>query len=142
MGLLRPDQKSQYLPEGLPPQLCYTLRPQKAFDTTEARQRLLQRFRVRSLEGMGCEGLPLAIRAAGGLLSYLEDTSEGRVQRLQAEDPDCHLHPAAITAIPLQPLHTYAITAYLILDAQTRRNLEIVQRCGMGRSMGRCCAKV
>ncbi|WP_353258192.1 DNA mismatch repair protein MutS [Prochlorothrix hollandica] len=127
VGLLRPDQKSQYLPEGLPPQLCYTLRPQKAFDTTEARQRLLQRFRVRSLEGMGCEGLPLAIRAAGGLLSYLEDTSEGRVQRLQAEDPDCHLHPAAITAIPLQPLHTYAITAYLILDAQTRRNLEIVQ---------------
>ncbi|MGA1285301.1 MAG: DNA mismatch repair protein MutS, partial [Prochlorothrix sp.] len=127
VGLLRPEQKSQHLPPGLPPQFCYTLRPQRAFVLAEARQKLLERFRVRSLEGMGCDRLPLAIRAAGGLVDYLEETSEGRLERLKAEDPDYIFNPASLTYIPLQPLKTYAITEYLILDAQTRRNLEIVQ---------------
>jgi len=127
VGLLRPEQKSQHLPPGLPPQFCYTFRPQRAFVLAEARQKLLERFRVRSLEGMGCDRLPLAIRAAGGLVDYLEETSEGRLERLKAEDPDYIFNPASLTYIPLQPLRTYAITEYLILDAQTRRNLEIVQ---------------
>jgi DNA mismatch repair protein MutS len=74
--LLRSGEKSDQLPDCLPTQLCYTLRTQAPFAPTEARQRLLQRFRVRSLEGMGCEHLPLAVRAAGGLLEYIEATSE------------------------------------------------------------------
>lgn len=127
VGLLRPDQKAKHLPQGLPPQFCYTFRPQKAFLLAEARQTLLERFRVRSLEGMGCDRLPLAIRAAGGLVHYLEDTSEGRVERLRSEDPDYIFNPASLTHLPLQPLRTYTITEYLIIDAQTRRNLEIIQ---------------
>lgn len=127
VGLLRPEQKPQHLPPGLPPQLCYTLRPQRPFAAAEARQRLLERFRLRSLEGLGCERLPLAVRAAGGLLEYLEDTSEGRMARIQGDGGEAPLNPAAVTHIPLQPLHTYIISDYLILDAQTRRNLEIVQ---------------
>ncbi|UZQ53546.1 DNA mismatch repair protein MutS [Trichothermofontia sichuanensis B231] len=107
-GMLRPGERSPLLPDCLPPQFCYTLRPQHPFVQTEARQRLLQRFRVRTLEGMGCDHLPLAVRAAGGLLEYLEDT--------QKETP-----------LLLQPLTTYALTEYLILDSQTRRNLEITQ---------------
>ncbi|WP_448572310.1 DNA mismatch repair protein MutS [Trichothermofontia sp.] len=107
-GMLRPGARSPLLPDCLPPQFCYTLRPQHPFVQTEARQRLLQRFRVRTLEGMGCDHLPLAVRAAGGLLEYLEDT--------QKETP-----------LLLQSLTTYALTEYLILDSQTRRNLEITQ---------------
>ncbi len=107
-GLLRPGEKSEHLPDCLPTQFCYTLRSQTPFTQVEARQRLLQRFRVRSLEGMGCEHLPLAIRAAGGLLEYLDDTQKE-------------------TQIPLQPICTYALTEYLTLDNQTRRNLEITQ---------------
>ncbi len=107
-GMLRPGERSPLLPDCLPPQFCYTLRPQHPFVQTEARQRLLQRFRVRTLEGMGCDHLPLAVRAAGGLLEYLEDT--------QKETP-----------LLLQSLTTYALTEYLILDSQTRRNLEITQ---------------
>lgn len=106
--LLRPGEKTDTLPQSLPHQFCYTLRSQTPFTQTEARQRLLDTFRVRSLEGMGCEHLPLAVRAAGGLLEYLEDTQKE-------------------TSIPLQPLCTYTISEFLVLDHQTRRNLEITQ---------------
>jgi DNA mismatch repair protein MutS len=106
--LLRPGEKSQHLPECLPPSFCYALRSQLPFTLGEAKHRLTQKFKVRSLEGLGCEHLPLAVRAAGGLLEYLEDT--------QKEN-----------AIALQPLRTYTIADYLILDYQTRRNLEITQ---------------
>ncbi len=106
--LLRPGEKSTHLPDCLPPSFCYCLRSQTPFTASEAKARLLQKFRMRSLEGLGCEHLPLAVRAAGGLLQYLEDT--------QKETP---LH--------LQSLRTYSTTDYLILDHQTRRNLEITQ---------------
>lgn len=107
-SLLRPGETSPHLPECLPPSFCYSLRSQLPFSQGEARPRLLQKFKVRSLEGLGCDHLPLAVRAAGGLLEYLEDT--------QKENP-----------VPLQRLRTYTVTDYLIVDSQTRRNLEITQ---------------
>ncbi len=114
---LRPGQKTTALPECLPDQFCYTLRSQTLFTQVTARQRLLQTFQVRSLEGLGCEHLPLAVRAAGGLLEYLEDTQKG-------------------TQIPLQPLCTYTLSQYLVLDYQTRRNLEITQTVREGTFYG------
>jgi DNA mismatch repair protein MutS len=107
-SLLRPGEKSEHLPECLPPSFCYALRSQVPFSSGEARAKLLQKFKVRSLEGLGCDHLPLAVRAAGGLLEYLEDTQKD--------------HP-----VFLQTLRTYTITDYLIVDNQTRRNLEITQ---------------
>ena len=107
-SLLRPGEKSEHLPSCLPTQFCYALRSQTDFTQAEARTRLLQRFKVRSLEGLGCEHLPLAVRAAGGLLKYLEET--------QKENP-----------VSLQLVRTYTIADYLIVDYQTRRNLEITQ---------------
>ncbi|MEO1400913.1 MAG: DNA mismatch repair protein MutS [Cyanobacteria bacterium J06635_1] len=107
-SLLRPGETSDQLSECLPAQFCYTLRSQTPFTINEARQRLLQSFRIRSLEGFGCDHLPLAVRAAGGLLEYLEATQKESLA-------------------PLQSLATYAITEYLVLDHQTRRNLEITQ---------------
>jgi DNA mismatch repair protein MutS len=106
--LLRPGEKSEHLPECLPPSFCYCLRSQTPFSAGEARTKLLQKFKVRSLEGLGCERLTLAVRAAGGLLEYIEDT--------QKEN-----------SVPLQPLRTYTLTDFLIVDYQTRRNLEIMQ---------------
>ncbi|AFY34585.1 DNA mismatch repair protein MutS [Calothrix sp. PCC 7507] len=106
--LLRPGETSPYLPPCLPPSFCYSLRSQHPFSQNEARPRLLQKFKVRSLEGLGCDHLPLAVRAAGGLLEYIEDT--------QKEN-----------SVPLQLLRTYTVTDYLIVDHQTRRNLEITQ---------------
>ncbi|MBW4654380.1 MAG: DNA mismatch repair protein MutS [Kaiparowitsia implicata GSE-PSE-MK54-09C] len=120
-ALLRPGERGEHLPGCLPSQFCYTLRPQPPFLQSEARQRLLERFRVRSLEGMGCEHLPLAVRAAGGLLQYVEDTSE-RVTGRQAESGQ-----ASPPKVPLQRLCTYTLSEYLVIDHQTRRNLEITQ---------------
>ncbi|MBD2202282.1 DNA mismatch repair protein MutS [Calothrix sp. FACHB-1219] len=106
--LLRPGETSPNLPQCLPPAFCYCLRSQSSFSQGEARSRLLQKYKLRSLEGLGCEHLPLAVRAAGGLLEYLEDT--------QKENQ-----------VPLQLLRSYTVTDYLIVDHQTRRNLEITQ---------------
>lgn len=116
-GLLRPGERSPALPESLPETFCYSLRSRTYFRPAEARNRLLETFELRSLEGSGCDGKTLAIQAAGGLLEYLEDT--------QKDNP-----------APLQPLKTYAITDYLILDPQTRRNLEILQTVREGTTQG------
>jgi len=105
------------------------LRSQTPFVLAEARYRLLQRFKVRSLEGFGCENLPLAVRAAGGLLEYLESTSERRFETDESTKPKKNpkLSAASLQQVPLQPLCTYALTEFLIIDHQTRRNLEITQ---------------
>ncbi|MBD2450219.1 DNA mismatch repair protein MutS [Nostoc sp. FACHB-152] len=107
-ALLRPGETSPHLPQCLPPSFCYSLRSQIPFSQGEARSKLLQKFKVRSLEGLGCDHLPLAVRAAGGLLEYVEDTQKENV-------------------VSLQRLRTYTLTDYLIIDHQTRRNLEITQ---------------
>jgi DNA mismatch repair protein MutS len=107
-ALLRPGEKSASLPECLPASFCYCMRSQIPFSQGESRSRLLQKFKIRSLEGLGCDHLPLAVRAAGGLLEYLEETQKE-------------------SSIPLQPLRSYTLADFLIVDYQTRRNLEITQ---------------
>ncbi|MCC0178815.1 DNA mismatch repair protein MutS [Waterburya agarophytonicola K14] len=107
-GLLRPGEKSEYLADYLPDSFCYSLRSQQPFTLTEASQRLRDTFNVSSLEGMGCAHIPLGVRAAGGLLEYVEDTQKAY-------------------QVPLQALRTYSLADYLVLDHQTRRNLEITQ---------------
>ncbi|MFZ4557633.1 MAG: DNA mismatch repair protein MutS [Pseudanabaena sp.] len=108
-GISQKKQSSLPAPyESLPENFCYTPRSQAAFAIAEAKQRILDTFRVKSLEGFGCKALPLAIRAAGGILEYLESTQKS-------------------VKMPLQGISTYAIADYLILDNQTRRNLEITQ---------------
>ena len=107
-GMLRPGERSEHLPDCLPPSFCYAWRPQTPFTLVEAKQRLLEKFKMRSLEGMGCDRLPLCVRAAGGLLEYLEETQKQN-------------------QVSLQLLRTYSTTDFLILDHQTRRNLEIIE---------------
>ncbi len=73
-----------------------------------ARSALEQHFAVDSLDGFGCAGRPLAIRAAGGLLHYLQDTQLAGLRQITT-------------------LRTYQLDAYMTLDAQTRRNLELTE---------------
>jgi hypothetical protein len=91
--MLRPGETSDQLPDCLPRQFCYTLRPQGPYSQSEARQRLLQRFRLRSLEGLGCDHLPLAVRAAGGLLPMWKTPK--RQCRLPCSPID-HLYPVGL----------------------------------------------
>jgi DNA mismatch repair protein MutS len=136
VSLLRPGEKSDQLPDCLPSQFCYTLRPQAPFVLSEARYRLLQRFKVRSLEGMGCEHLPLAVRAAGGLLEYLETTSERGSLDPEGETHNSKLARTSLQKVPLQPLCTYTLSEYMTIDYQTRRNLEITQTARDGTFHG------
>jgi DNA mismatch repair protein MutS len=87
------------------------------FEPESARDRLLRQFGVRSLEGFGCEALPLAVGAAGAVLAYLEENN-----------------PALLPL--LRGLRTYSTDAYMVLDAHTRRNLELTRGARSGAAEG------
>ena len=76
------------------------------FDLDIARDALLSYYGIRSLEAFGCADLPLATRAAGAIVDYLGQTYKAAKPRLAA-------------------LGVYSTAAYMTLDAQTRRNLEL-----------------
>ncbi len=80
----------------------------RAFREEVARTALLDHFGVASLEGFGCEYLPLAVRAAGAVLAYLRETQRGVLPQLTA-------------------LETYSTAGFMVLDAHTRRNLELFE---------------
>ena len=79
-----------------------------AFHADWARDTLLRHFGVASLESFGCEGRPLAVRAAGAVIDYLQDTQRSAVGQITT-------------------LYTYSTADYMVLDAQTRRNLELYE---------------
>jgi DNA mismatch repair protein MutS len=76
------------------------------FDEEAARRALNQQFQTRDLSGFGCEDLVLAISAAGALLDYVKDTQRNELPHLAAIR-----HERQSEAV--------------VLDAATRRNLEI-----------------
>jgi len=87
------------------------------FDYDNARRALLDHFGVASLAGYGCEGLPLAVQAAGALIQYLQDTQKGALKQLVS-------------------LMTYSVSEFMVLDPATRRNLELTQTIRSGASRG------
>ncbi len=115
--LLRPGHRDPNVPDSLPTQFGYTLRPSRQFLLAEARECMLELFRVGSLEGFGCAHLPLALRAAGGLVAYLRETQKS-------------------APVPLVPLTTYSTQHYMTLDPQTTRNLELMQTSRDGGFQG------
>jgi DNA mismatch repair protein MutS len=87
------------------------------FELELAHQMLLEHFEAASLEGYGCAHLPLAIRAAGSIIYYLTETQKG-------------------TLAQLTRLSTYSTESFMLLDPQTRRNLELFQSSRFGISGG------
>src|SRR6266571_2745244 len=87
------------------------------FAEEDARHRLLSHFEVASLEGFGCAHLPLAIRAAGAVLAYLQETQKGLLHQLTS-------------------LETYYTTKFMTLDPYTRRNLELFESGRSGSVKG------
>ena len=89
---------------------CNNVAPRAAwhFDTSRAEDAIRRQYRVKELEGLGLAGLPAATAAAGALLQYVNETQS--------------------TALPhLQPIRVEQRSDSLILDALTRRNLELEQ---------------
>ncbi len=84
------------------------------FEQDSARRLLTQQFGTRDLSGFGCDGLHLAIASAGCALQYVKDTQR--------------------TALPhIRGLRVERREDSLVLDAASRRNLELETNLGGGR---------
>ena len=77
-----------------------------------ARRTLTDHFHVTTLDGFGCEHLPLAVAAAGAVLAYLKSNQPNN------ENTSPLLH--------VNQLWTFSLAEYMTLDAATRRNLELI----------------
>ena len=73
-----------------------------------AEETLETHFQVGALEGLGLANLPLAVRAAGAIVGYLEETQ-----------------PKALSQMGRVTVYSTATT--MTLDAPTRRNLELTE---------------
>lgn len=112
------DQVPHFLiPDSLGPDSLITPYAAWRFDLETARQALLDQFSVATLDGFGLEGKPLAVRAAGAILQYLAETQRGALDHLTR-------------------VVTYATDGFMLLDATTRRNLELTQTLRTGLVQG------
>ena len=86
----------------------YELTPveSRTFHPDEACQALLSYFGILTLESFGCEGMDLAVAAAGAIVEYLARTQKA-------------------AKLKLSNLAIYATGTFMALDSQTRRNLEL-----------------
>ena len=81
-------------------------RPAWYFELASASRLLTDQLGTLDLKGFGADDLPLAICAAGALLQYVRDTQKSAVPHIRG-------------------LHVEERTEALIIDAPTRRNLEL-----------------
>jgi len=87
------------------------------FETEVARQTVLEHFGVATLDGYGCSHLPLAVSAAGAIIHYIQETQKGVLGQLTR-------------------LTTYSTDAFMALDVQTQRNLELFSSSRSGTASG------
>lgn len=78
------------------------------FDDDICRRCLMKHFQVNTLAGLGVEEFPSGLIAAGVLLQYLYETQKTSLSHFT------HLYP-------------YLTSKYMLLDAATRRNLELTE---------------
>ncbi|MFW5713913.1 MAG: DNA mismatch repair protein MutS, partial [Brevefilum sp.] len=87
------------------------------FELGRCTENLQDHFSVATLDGYGLRGKPMAIRAAGAILAYLKETQRESLKLLS-------------------DLSTYALDEFMVLDAETRRNLELTETIRGGRKEG------
>lgn len=94
----------------LPPEWQARLAPYdgRAFQKTAAYQALLRQFQVSSLAGFNLEDKPAAVKAAGAAVLYLSETQMRSLNHISK-------------------IVYYAVDNYMVLDASTRRNLELTE---------------
>jgi DNA mismatch repair protein MutS len=78
------------------------------FNLETAQRALLEHFGVATLDGFGLAGMPLAVQAAGAIVQYLGETQRAALSQLTQ-------------------LASYSTSQFMVLDAYTRRNLEIFE---------------
>lgn len=91
--------------------------PAWRFEPGRCSEALLRHFSASTLDGFGLRSLPAAVRAAGAILQYLQETQ-----------------PAALGL--LVRLSAYSLSEFMNLDASTRRNLELTETLRGGTVKG------
>ena len=95
-------------------QLAHSM-PPWYFELETATGLLCEQYKTRDLQGFGIADQPLAICAAGCLLQYVNDTLKTRVTHLQA-------------------IRSERVSDVLLIDANSRRNLELTQSINLQTS--------
>ncbi len=91
--------------------------PPYFFTVDAARARLCKLFGAQSLDSYGCAQAPQAIAAAGALVAYLEKMNGALLSLLTG-------------------LRSYRTSSYMVLDAHTQRNLELLHSARGGSVQG------
>ncbi|KAA3648868.1 MAG: DNA mismatch repair protein MutS [Chloroflexi bacterium] len=91
--------------------------PSWRFEPGRSEEALLNHFEVAALDGFGLRDMPLAVRAAGGILHYLKETQPNALKLLTG-------------------LRAYSLNEFMTLDASTRRNLELTETIRHGAVQG------
>lgn len=94
-----------------------TFVPDSEFEYSGAYRRLTEHFRTRSLDGFGCGGFSSGVSAAGALLAYVNETQKQQATHLTG-------------------LEVYSVENFLMMDAVTCRNLELVENLRGGGKRG------
>jgi DNA mismatch repair protein MutS len=95
-------------PDWLPEGVTLSTVDNVAWNAERASEALQRQFAVASLDGFGLGGKRLAVEAAGALLAYLNETQRSGIAQLG-------------------PPSVYATDGFMGLDAQARRNLELME---------------
>ncbi len=101
----------------LPEDCLLTRRQPWEFSQEEGRRRLNDHFGTRTLDGFGCQDMGPALGAAGALLGYLQETQKTALGHIRKIEP-------------------FAGDRYLVLDATTRRSLELTETMRGGSREG------
>lgn len=94
------------LPEGLPGHV--TRWTSWRFEAGRCQETLTGQFQVGALDGYGLRGKTQAVRAAGAIVQYLQETQAAALKLLTG-------------------ISFYSLSEFMVLDAATRRNLELVE---------------
>jgi len=85
----------------------------KAFEHQRGYERLTAQFKTVTLEGFGCENMKAAVCAAGAVVFYLRETQKQGIEHLTR-------------------IETYWLNKYLLVDDQSRQNLELFKNIRTG----------
>jgi len=91
--------------------------PDWRFGLERALEQLKAHFGAATLDGFGLAGMPLVVSAAGAILDYLTETQKAALGLLTR-------------------FSTYSLDDFMVLDAATRRNLELTETLRAGEVRG------
>ncbi|MBF0389879.1 MAG: DNA mismatch repair protein MutS [Desulfamplus sp.] len=87
------------------------------FKLPDAKERLMDKLKIRSLKGFGCDELTAGVAAAGAIISYIQETQLQETQHITT-------------------IQYYSLNSFLIIDDRSCRNLELLKNIERGDKRG------